>query len=96
MVLVQLGVLVTQEDRFVLTYLWYMLYSKDLISPLGVKTVLRNLTIYQMIRPKWGSSQIPATARNIPSLYPIWGLRSSLGASSLPRSFILYPTYEPS
>jgi hypothetical protein len=34
---------------------------------------------------------IVQNARNRPSPYPIWGIRSSLGASSLPRPFIFYP-----
>jgi hypothetical protein len=56
MVLVHLGVLSGQENRCVLTYLWYMFYSKDLISTLGFGTVLRNLSPYQMMRPEWGAS----------------------------------------
>jgi hypothetical protein len=38
-----------------------MSYSKDLILLLGVfGTVLRNLTSYQMMRLRWGASQVPA------------------------------------
>jgi hypothetical protein len=38
-----------------------MIYSKDLILLLGVfEPVLRNLTAYQMMRLRWGSSQVPA------------------------------------
>jgi hypothetical protein len=53
---------------------------------------------YQMIRLRWGASQVPAKARNIPPPYSIWWLRSSLGASrlpSLPISFVFYPDYDP-
>jgi hypothetical protein len=54
-------VLSRQENRCALTYLWYIRYSKDLILLLGVfGTVLRNLTAYQMMRLRWGSSQVPA------------------------------------
>jgi hypothetical protein len=95
MVVVHLGVLSRQENRCVLTYLWYMCYSKDLISLLGVGTVLRNLTAYQMIRLRWGASQVPGTAQNRPSPYPICGVMSSLGASNLPISFVFYPDYDP-
>jgi hypothetical protein len=54
-------VLSRQENRCVLTYLWYMMYSKYLILLLGVfVTVLRNLTAYQMMRLILGASQVPA------------------------------------
>jgi hypothetical protein len=95
MVLVHLGVLSRQENRCVLTYLWCMCHSNDLISLLGVGTVPRNLIAYQMIRLRWGASQVTATARNMPVPYPIWGLRSSLGASSLSRSYLLSRLWTP-
>jgi hypothetical protein len=57
--------------------------------------VHRNLTDYQMIRLKWGASQVPVSARSRHSTYSIWGLRSYLGASCLPRYFIFYPDYDP-
>jgi hypothetical protein len=54
-------VLSRQENRCVLTYLWYMRYSKDLILLLGVfGTVPRDLTAYQMMRLRWGAPQVPA------------------------------------
>jgi hypothetical protein len=58
-------------------------------------TVLRNLTAYQMIRIRWGASQVPVNARSRSSPYPIWGLKSFIGSSSLPLSFIFYPDYGP-
>jgi hypothetical protein len=58
-------------------------------------TVLRNLTAYQMIRLRWGASQVDVNARNRVSPYPIWGLKSLIGPSILPRSFIFYPDYGP-
>jgi hypothetical protein len=54
-------VLSRQENRCVLTYLWYTNHSKDLILIFGVlETVLRNLIDYQMIRLIWVASQVPA------------------------------------
>jgi hypothetical protein len=54
-------VLSRQENRCVLTYLWYMRYSKYLILLVGVfGTGLRKLTAYQMMRLIWGASQVPA------------------------------------
>jgi hypothetical protein len=52
-------VLSRQENRCVITYIWYMRYSKYLIFLLGVfGTVLRNLTAYQTMRLRWGASQV--------------------------------------
>jgi hypothetical protein len=95
MVLVHLGVLSRKENRCVLTYLWHMCYSKYLIYLLDVGTILRKLTAYQLIMLRWGASQVPATAWNKPSPYPIWGFGSFLGASSLPIYFVFYPDYGP-
>jgi hypothetical protein len=54
-------VLSRQENRCVLIYLWYMSHSTDLILLFGVlEMVLRNLTAYQMMRLRWGASQVPA------------------------------------
>jgi hypothetical protein len=54
-------VLSRQENRYALTYLWYMVYSKDLILLLGVfGTVPRDLTAYQMMMLRWGAPQVPA------------------------------------
>jgi hypothetical protein len=58
-----------------------------------VGTVLRNLTTYQMIRLRWGQSQVPVNARNRSSHYPIWGLKSLIVPSSLPGYFVFYPDY---
>jgi hypothetical protein len=58
-------------------------------------TVLRNLTAYQMINLRWVAPQVPANARNRPSPYPIWGLKSLIGPSSLPQSFVFYTDYGP-
>jgi hypothetical protein len=95
MVLRHYTVLSRQEIRCVLTYLWYMSHSKDFMAFWCFWTVLRNLTAYQMIGLRWGASQVPVNARNRSSHYPIWGLKSLIGPSSLPRSFVLYPDYEP-
>jgi hypothetical protein len=55
------SVLSRQENRCFLTYLWYMSYSKDLISLLGIfVTVSRDLIAYQMTRLRWGAPQVPA------------------------------------
>jgi hypothetical protein len=50
-------------------------------------------TLYSLSddQAKRRSAQLRASAQNNPSHCPIWGLGSSLGASSLPRSFILHP-----
>jgi hypothetical protein len=56
-------------------------------------TVLRNLTAYQIIRLRWCASQVHENARNRSSPYPNWGLKSLIGRSSLPRSFVFYPDY---
>jgi hypothetical protein len=54
-------VLSRQENRCVLTYIWYMRYLKDLILLLGVfVTVPRDLTAYQMMRLGWVAPQVPA------------------------------------
>jgi hypothetical protein len=53
-------VLSRQENRCVLTYIWYMSYSKDLILFLVVfVTVPGDLTAYQMMRLGWGAPQVP-------------------------------------
>jgi hypothetical protein len=54
-------VLSRKENRCVLTYLWYTSHSTDLISLfMCFGKVLRNLTAYQMMRLRWGASQVPA------------------------------------
>jgi hypothetical protein len=51
--------------------------------------VLRNLTAYQMIRLRWGASQVPVDARNRSSPYPICGLKSLIGPFQPPHIFRL-------
>jgi hypothetical protein len=58
-------------------------------------TVLINLTAYQMMRIRWGESQVPAHVRNRSSPYPIWGLKSLIGTFQPPGSFVFYPDYGP-
>jgi hypothetical protein len=48
-------------------------------------TVLINLTTFQMIRLTWGTSQVPANARNRSSPYPIWGLKYIIGPFQPPQ-----------
>jgi hypothetical protein len=82
-------VLSRQENRCVLTYVWYMSHSKDLILLFGVsETVLRNLTAYHMTRLIWGASHVPAKC--LP-LIQSGGSNISLDLSSPPRSFVFYP-----
>jgi hypothetical protein len=57
--------------------------------------VLRNLTVYQMMRLRWGASQVPANARNRSSPYPIWGLNSLIAPFQPPRSIIFFADYGP-
>jgi hypothetical protein len=96
MVLRHYTVLSRQENRCVLTYLWYMSHSKDLISLFGVLERCSETSAYQMIRLRWSASQVPVNVRNRSSPYPIWGLRSLIGPSSPPpRSFVFYPDYGP-
>jgi hypothetical protein len=52
-------------------------------------TVLRNLTSYQMMRLRWGASQVPANARNRSSPHPIWGLKSFILPFQPPHIFRL-------
>jgi hypothetical protein len=52
-------------------------------------TVLNNLTAYQMIRLRWGASEVPVNARNRSSPYPIWGLKSLIGPFQPPQIFRL-------
>jgi hypothetical protein len=52
-------------------------------------TVLRNLTAYQMMRLRWGASQVPANARNRSSPYPIWGLNYLIVPFQTPQIFRL-------
>jgi hypothetical protein len=60
-----------------------------------VGTVLRNLTAYHTIRLRWCATQVPANGRNRSSPYKIWGIKSPIGPSSPPRSFVFYPDYGP-
>jgi hypothetical protein len=53
------------------------------------ETVLRNLTAYQMMRLRWGASQVPVNARNRSSHYPIWGIKSLIGPFPTPQIFRL-------
>jgi hypothetical protein len=52
-------------------------------------TVLRNLTAYQMIRLRWGASQVPVNAQSRSSPYPIWGLKCLVGPFQPPQIFLL-------
>jgi hypothetical protein len=72
-----------------------MSYSKDMISLFGVLGRCSETTVYKMTRLRWGASQVPVNARDRPSPYPIWGLKSLIGPSGLPRYFVLYPDYGP-
>jgi hypothetical protein len=58
-------------------------------------TLLRNPTAYQMIRLRWGASQVPVNARNMPSPYPLWGLKSLIGPYSLPYISSSFQTTDP-
>jgi hypothetical protein len=51
--------------------------------------VHRNLTSYQIIRLRWGASQVPVNARNRSFPYPIWGLKSLIGPFQPPQIFCL-------
>jgi hypothetical protein len=51
--------------------------------------VIRNLTAYQMIRLRWGASQVPVNARNRSSPYPVWGLKSLMRPFQPPPIFRL-------
>jgi hypothetical protein len=57
--------------------------------------LLINLTAYNMISLRWVASEVTVTLRNMSSPYPIWGLKSLIGPSSLHRSFVFYLDYNP-
>jgi hypothetical protein len=95
MVLVHLGVLSRQENRCVLTYLWYMCYSKDLISLIGVWDCAQKPHSLSNDQAKMGC--ITSTCNRAEQAFPLSNLGAQvfLGASSLPRSFVFYPDYRP-
>jgi hypothetical protein len=59
-------------------------------------TLLRHLTAYQIIRLRWGASQVPLSARNMSPPYPIWGLKSLIGPFQPPQIFLLLSILHPS
>jgi hypothetical protein len=81
----------------VLTYIWYMMYSKDLILLLGVfVTVPRDLTAYQMMRLRWGAPQVPAkSAEQAFSLLNMGAQVSHWTFPAPPRSFVFYIDFGP-
>jgi hypothetical protein len=91
-----LGSALQARNICVLTYLWYMCYSKDLISLLSVGTMLIDLTAYQMIRPRWGASQVSASAWNSPPLTQSGGSGLPLEPPASPNiSFCIQPMTPP-
>jgi hypothetical protein len=95
MVLMHYAVLSRQESRCVLTYLWYMSYSKDLISLFVAWECAKKPHSLSDDNAKTGCTI--STCKRTEQAFPIsnLGLKSSFGASSLPIYFVFYPDYGP-
>jgi hypothetical protein len=60
-----------------------MSHSKYLILLFSVlETVLRNLTAYQMMRLRWGASQVPA--KRAEKIFPLSNLGAQISHSTFP------------